>query len=49
MPIAHKEGNYIADKKTLQALKDNNQIIFKYEKFVIYLNNLFLIKKNAIL
>jgi len=30
MPIAHKQGNYIATKETLKELKDNDQIIFKY-------------------
>ncbi|MFH2011094.1 MAG: phosphoribosylformylglycinamidine synthase subunit PurQ [Pseudomonadota bacterium] len=30
MPIAHFDGNYYADNKTLQGLKDNNQIVFKY-------------------
>ena len=31
MPIAHKQGNYIANKNTLKALEDNDQIIFKYK------------------
>jgi len=31
MPIAHKEGNYIADKKVLYELNKDNRIIFKYE------------------
>ena len=30
MPIAHKQGNYIAKSDTLKELKDNDQIIFKY-------------------
>ena len=30
MPIAHKQGNYFADKKLLKILKDNNQIAFRY-------------------
>jgi phosphoribosylformylglycinamidine synthase len=30
MPIAHFDGNYYADKKTLQELKDNRQIVFRY-------------------
>ena len=30
MPIAHKQGNYFADKKLLKRLKDNNQIAFRY-------------------
>ena len=31
MPIAHKQGNYIADKETLKKLVDEDSIIFKYE------------------
>lgn len=30
IPIAHGEGNYYCDEKTLQSLKDNNQIVFTY-------------------
>ena len=30
MPIAHKEGNYIADKSTIDDLEQNDQIVFKY-------------------
>ena len=30
MPIAHKEGNYIADDDTVKKLEDNNRIVFKY-------------------
>ena len=30
IPIAHNEGNYFADEKTLKKLKDNNQIVLKY-------------------
>ena len=30
MPIAHKEGNYIADKGTIDNLEQNDQIVFKY-------------------
>ncbi len=30
MPIAHGEGRYFADKKTLQQLYQNDQILFKY-------------------
>ncbi|AYC30312.1 phosphoribosylformylglycinamidine synthase subunit PurQ [Paenisporosarcina cavernae] len=30
IPIAHGEGNYICDDKTLQSLKDNRQIVFTY-------------------
>lgn len=32
LPIAHGEGNYYCDEKTLKELKENNQIIFTYEK-----------------
>ncbi|MBI1931553.1 MAG: phosphoribosylformylglycinamidine synthase subunit PurQ [Ignavibacteriales bacterium] len=30
VPIAHGEGNYFADEKTLNSLKENGQIIFEY-------------------
>jgi phosphoribosylformylglycinamidine synthase subunit PurQ / glutaminase len=30
IPIAHAEGRYYADAKTLKSLEENNQIIFKY-------------------
>ena len=30
IPIAHGEGNYFADDKTMKELVDNNQIVFKY-------------------
>ncbi|HXY87977.1 MAG TPA: phosphoribosylformylglycinamidine synthase I [Candidatus Acidoferrales bacterium] len=30
IPIAHKEGRYVVDKKTLQEMYDNDQVIFKY-------------------
>ncbi|MBS1647775.1 MAG: phosphoribosylformylglycinamidine synthase subunit PurQ [Bacteroidetes bacterium] len=30
IPIAHGEGRYYADEKTITALKKNNQIIFSY-------------------
>ena len=30
VPIAHGEGNYYCDDETLQRLKKNNQIIFRY-------------------
>jgi len=30
MPIAHKEGNYIADKKILNELESEDRIVFKY-------------------
>jgi len=32
LPIAHGEGNYYCDEKTLKELKENNQIILTYEK-----------------
>ena len=31
IPIAHREGNYYADKKTLKILKDQNRIAFTYK------------------
>lgn len=31
LPIAHGEGNYFCDEKTLASLKENQQIIFTYE------------------
>lgn len=30
IPVAHGEGNYFADEKTLTELQDNNQIVFQY-------------------
>lgn len=30
IPIAHGDGNYYCDKKTLESLKKNNQIVFTY-------------------
>lgn len=30
IPIAHGEGRYYADKKTLKLLNDNDQILFRY-------------------
>jgi len=30
LPIAHAEGNYFTDKKTLEELEANNQIVFRY-------------------
>jgi phosphoribosylformylglycinamidine synthase subunit PurQ / glutaminase len=30
IPVAHGEGNYIADQETLDRLRDNGQIIFTY-------------------
>ena len=31
MPIAHKQGNYIANKSILKELEDQDRIIFKYD------------------
>ena len=31
MPIAHKEGNYIANADILQELRDKDQILFEYD------------------
>ncbi|PGL70847.1 phosphoribosylformylglycinamidine synthase subunit PurQ [Bacillus sp. AFS055030] len=31
VPIAHGEGNYYCDQETYEALKSNNQIIFRYQ------------------
>ena len=31
MPIAHKQGNYVASEETLNELKDNDRIIFTYD------------------
>jgi len=31
IPIAHAEGNYYCDEKTLAELNENNQIIFRYK------------------
>ncbi|HSD64639.1 MAG TPA: phosphoribosylformylglycinamidine synthase subunit PurQ [Ignavibacteriaceae bacterium] len=30
IPVAHGEGNYFADEKTLKTLEDNNQVVFRY-------------------
>jgi phosphoribosylformylglycinamidine synthase len=30
IPIAHNEGNYYIDRAGLKALRDNNQIVFRY-------------------
>jgi len=30
IPIAHIDGNYFADEKSLKEMKENNQIIFRY-------------------
>jgi phosphoribosylformylglycinamidine synthase subunit PurQ / glutaminase len=32
IPIAHFEGNYYADKETIDALKTNKQIVFRYSE-----------------
>jgi phosphoribosylformylglycinamidine synthase len=32
IPIAHGEGNYFTDEKTLDELERNNQIIFRYSE-----------------
>ena len=32
MPIAHKQGNFIADKDTLKMLQDEDRIAFSYSK-----------------
>ncbi|RCL03042.1 MAG: phosphoribosylformylglycinamidine synthase [Candidatus Tokpelaia sp. JSC189] len=29
-PVAHHDGNYFADKKTLKRLEDNDQVVFRY-------------------
>ena len=31
MPIAHKQGNYIADEDIIDKLNDQNRIVFKYK------------------
>ena len=30
VPISHGEGNYYADRETINAMLDNNQIVFRY-------------------
>ncbi len=30
LPIAHNEGNYFADRSTLEAIQANHQIVFRY-------------------
>ena len=30
IPVAHGEGNYFTDAETLQSMKDNSQILFRY-------------------
>ena len=32
MPIAHKQGNYIADEDTLKMLADEDRVVFRYSK-----------------
>ena len=32
MPIAHKQGNYIADEDTLKMLADEDRVAFRYSK-----------------
>ena len=32
MPIAHKQGNFIADEDTLKMLEDEDRIVFRYDK-----------------
>jgi phosphoribosylformylglycinamidine synthase len=41
IPIAHGEGRYHADTATMQALKDNDQIVFRYcnENGEVHLNS----------
>ncbi|MBW3098837.1 phosphoribosylformylglycinamidine synthase subunit PurQ [Pseudohoeflea coraliihabitans] len=29
-PVAHHDGNYVADAATLKALEDNDQVVFRY-------------------
>ncbi|RCL02832.1 MAG: phosphoribosylformylglycinamidine synthase [Candidatus Tokpelaia sp. JSC188] len=31
-PVAHHDGNYFTDKKTLEQLEDNGQVVFRYAK-----------------
>lgn len=31
IPVAHNEGNYYCDPKTLEKLEDNKQIVFRYK------------------
>ena len=30
IPVAHGEGNYFADDRTLKTLEENNQVVFRY-------------------
>lgn len=32
LPIAHADGSFYADKKTLDELEENNQVVFRYSK-----------------
>ena len=32
IPIAHGEGNYECDEKTLKELEENNRVVFRYDK-----------------
>ena len=32
MPIAHKQGNYIADNTTLEKLNNEDRVVFRYEE-----------------
>lgn len=34
LPVAHGEGNYYCDEKTLKELKEKNQIVFTYQEKV---------------
>ncbi|MGE5314532.1 MAG: phosphoribosylformylglycinamidine synthase subunit PurQ [Acidobacteriota bacterium] len=34
IPVAHGEGNYVADEDTLRRLQDNGQIVFRYSDAV---------------
>jgi len=40
IPVAHGEGRYFADEKTMEELKKNNQIVFRYcdEKGEVHIN-----------
>ena len=41
LPIAHSQGNYFADKKILNSLEDNNQVILRYCSAKGQINNNF--------
>lgn len=32
IPVAHYDGNFFADKKTMEAIKNNRQIVFQYSE-----------------